>query len=62
MNNLYGDLISEKDGIFMPEHKNLLRRIVYDEPFSKTCYKKVLGVKVPYPCFGMKRKKLRFIL
>ncbi|OKP86654.1 hypothetical protein A3844_11560 [Paenibacillus helianthi] len=46
----------------MPEHKNLLRRIVYDEPFSKTCYKKVLGVKVPYPCFGMKRKKIEIYL
>ncbi|SDC22068.1 hypothetical protein SAMN04487767_101508 [Bacillus wiedmannii] len=40
----------------MAEIRNLIRRISYDEPYSKTCYKKVLGNKVPYPCFGMQTK------
>ncbi|TKH79736.1 hypothetical protein [Bacillus cereus] len=40
----------------MAEIRNLIKRFSYDEPYSKTCYKKVLGAKVPYPCFGMQTK------
>jgi hypothetical protein len=43
-------------------HRNLIRRISYDEPYSETCYKNVGGVQVPYPCFGMKTKVIEIYL
>lgn len=43
-------------------HRNLIRRISYDEPYSETCYKVVAGVTIPYPCFGMKTKVIEIYL
>lgn len=44
----------------MPGFENKIWGMKYDEPYSKTCYKKVcvLGgcTEVGYPCFGMSRK------
>ncbi|MYL22035.1 hypothetical protein GLW04_19355 [Halobacillus litoralis] len=43
-------------------HRNLIKRVSYDEPYSKTCYKKVGGVSIPYPCPGMKTKVIEVYL
>lgn len=44
----------------MAENKNLIKRFSYDEPYSKTCYKRVCAFgkchKIPYPCIGMQTK------
>jgi hypothetical protein len=44
----------------MAEIRNLIKRFSYDEPYSKTCYKRVCTpfgcTNVPYPCVGMKTK------
>ncbi|MED3977163.1 hypothetical protein P4639_27815 [Priestia megaterium] len=49
----------------MPGFENKIWGFKYDEPYSKTCYKRVCTMfgctNIPYPCFGMARKNFEIL-